>query len=85
MSEKQLIGREARVDIIGDIDNVPAKIDTGADGSAIWASNIHIDDNNNLLSDLNYSTKALRIIRDKSIYAANILSRGLKVLLGMLY
>ena len=48
MSEKQLIGREARVDIIGDIDNVPAKIDTGADGSAIWASNIHIDDNNNL-------------------------------------
>ena len=25
------------------IERVPAKIDTGADNSAIWASNIHLD------------------------------------------
>ena len=48
MSEKDIIGRETRIDIGRNIQGVPAKIDTGADGSAIWASDIHIDSNNRL-------------------------------------
>ena len=48
MLEKDIIGRETRIDIGEDIHGVPAKIDTGADGSAIWASAISIDDQNRL-------------------------------------
>lgn len=38
---KDLIGSTELVSVAG-IKNVPAKIDTGADSSAIWASNINI-------------------------------------------
>ena len=48
MSKKTIIGRETRVDF-GDLANgIPAKVDTGADGSAVWASDIHIDEKNRL-------------------------------------
>lgn len=46
--KKLIIGREAKVDIEGYAKGVPAKIDTGADGSAIWASNIHVNKDNEL-------------------------------------
>ena len=39
--DKQIIGRNALVDISGYC-NVPAKIDTGADSSAIWVSNVEV-------------------------------------------
>ena len=44
MKDKQLqvIGRNALIDIPGHAAKVPAKVDTGADRSAIWASNIDI-------------------------------------------
>lgn len=48
MSRKDIIGRETRIDFSRSIQGVPAKIDTGADGSAIWASDIHIDNKNRL-------------------------------------
>lgn len=43
-SDKYIIGRNTLVDIIDSVDSVPAKIDTGADSSAIWATNIHVDE-----------------------------------------
>ncbi len=43
--EKRLpiIGPSALVSIVDMVENVPAKIDTGAEASAIWASKIHVD------------------------------------------
>lgn len=38
-----VIGSNALIDIIGHAEGVPAKVDTGADSSAIWASDIRID------------------------------------------
>ena len=48
MPRKVIIGRETRIDFVDDAIGVPAKIDTGADSSAVWASDIHIDDTNRL-------------------------------------
>jgi len=48
MEETPTIGRNALIDIVDHAAQVPAKIDTGADSSAIWASNIHIDKNGHL-------------------------------------
>ena len=48
MEEIPTIGRNALIDIIDHAAQVPAKIDTGADSSAIWASNIHIDTDRHL-------------------------------------
>lgn len=43
MSQKlEIIGRNVMIDIIGHVDNVPAKVDTGADSSAIWGTNIDV-------------------------------------------
>ena len=44
----QIIGRIERVDVIGHANDVQAKIDTGADSSAIWASSIFIDQEHRL-------------------------------------
>ena len=41
--KKTTIGREVSVDIEGIASGIPAKVDTGADGSAIWASRIRMD------------------------------------------
>ena len=46
MPEKKTIGRNVKVDFINYVDDVPAKIDTGADGSAVWASDIFVDKEN---------------------------------------
>lgn len=43
MKQLSTIGRDTYIDVMSNIKNVPAKIDTGADGSAIWASDIHLD------------------------------------------
>jgi len=39
----KVIGSNAMVDLVGHVDGVPAKIDTGADSSAIWATDVRID------------------------------------------
>jgi len=41
-NEVPIIGTNALVEIISYAQNVPAKIDTGADSSSIWASDIHM-------------------------------------------
>lgn len=43
-----IIGATEQV-TIGDYQNIPAKIDTGADSSSIWASHIQIDQDGTLL------------------------------------
>ncbi len=43
--EKTIIGRNVRIDFGKRAVGVPAKIDTGADGSSLWASNIRVDKN----------------------------------------
>lgn len=39
---KQLatIGTNAKIDFVGHVDSVPAKIDTGADSSSVWVSDV---------------------------------------------
>lgn len=49
MNELMIIGRSCIVAFPQDkISAVPAKVDTGADTSSVWASDIHVDDNHNL-------------------------------------
>jgi len=38
-----VIGKTRKINIIGHVQGIPAKIDTGADSSSIWATNISID------------------------------------------
>lgn len=40
----KVIGRNALIDIDGYAQSVPAKVDTGADRSSIWASDVHVDE-----------------------------------------
>ncbi|PID32121.1 clan AA aspartic protease [Candidatus Saccharibacteria bacterium] len=47
-----VIGRSARVDFGEYAVGVPAKIDTGADNSSVWASNVHIDEEGVLVFSL---------------------------------
>lgn len=37
-----VIGSNALIDIVGHVSGVPAKVDTGADSSAIWASDVQV-------------------------------------------
>lgn len=47
--EKTVIGRTATANIIAeDIHDIPVKIDTGADRSSIWASDLNVDDTHTL-------------------------------------
>src|SRR5262249_49737475 len=39
-----VIGRNTLIDIVGHVKGVPAKIDTGADSSSIWATDVHVDE-----------------------------------------
>ncbi len=41
--EKTIIGRDTTVKFIGEVAGVPAKVDTGADSSAVWATDIFVD------------------------------------------
>lgn len=43
-TQMPIIGTNALVSVQGLAPSVPAKIDTGADGTAIWASEIHLDE-----------------------------------------
>ena len=47
--EKQIIGINCLVSI-GSHKKIPAKIDTGADSSSIWVSNVHFDEQEGMLS-----------------------------------
>jgi hypothetical protein len=42
-TKKAIIGRNALVDFGDEVLEVPAKVDTGADSSAVWASDIFVD------------------------------------------
>ncbi len=43
------IGRTSKINFpVDGIKNVPAKIDTGADSSSVWASHLRVDDDNRL-------------------------------------
>ena len=42
-NDKKVIGREIAVDF-DEVKGVPAKVDTGADSSAVWASDIFVDE-----------------------------------------
>lgn len=63
--ERTIIGASELI-CVESYDKVPAKIDTGADTSAIWASNIHIDEDDALCFSLfdekspHYDGKILR-------------------------
>jgi hypothetical protein len=39
-----IIGRNAAVDFVGYVKKVPAKVDTGADSSSVWATNIRVNE-----------------------------------------
>lgn len=39
-----IIGRDALIDFTGYTSNVPAKVDTGADSSSVWASEVSVDE-----------------------------------------
>lgn len=47
MKKSLIIGNSTKVTIAG-IENVPAKIDTGAEYSSVWATNIHLNDQGKL-------------------------------------
>lgn len=38
----QVIGSNTLIEIIGHVKDIPAKVDTGADSSAVWASDIQV-------------------------------------------
>ena len=42
-AQKTIIGRNVKVDFGRRAVNVPAKVDTGADSSSVWASNVRVD------------------------------------------
>jgi hypothetical protein len=42
-NELLVIGRNTLIEFIGHAKNVPTKVDTGADSSSVWATNINVD------------------------------------------
>lgn len=38
-----VIGKTCKINIVGHAQAIPAKVDTGADSSSVWASNISVD------------------------------------------
>lgn len=47
-SNLEVIGRNALVTFNGIAKGVPAKVDTGADSSAVWATNVRVDEDHHL-------------------------------------
>jgi len=43
-----VVGKTTHVDLVGHASDVPAKVDTGADSSSVWATNIQIDEQGTL-------------------------------------
>lgn len=94
--EKTVIGRTAKASFPTEgIRGVPAKIDTGADSSSIWASELHIDDDYTLhfvlfakgssyYSGVKHSTKAykVRLVRSSNGTTQIRYSVKLTVVLG---
>lgn len=84
MKEKTILGISEKVEILGcgGVKMEPAiianaKIDTGADSSAIWASNIYIDENNILnftLFDKNSPYYDGEILKSSKFSAAKVRS-----------
>ena len=77
MSNKDIIGREVLVDFGEETGVVPAKVDTGADSSAVWASDIFVDKENILhfklfgkkskyYTGIEHTTKNFSVARTKS-------------------
>lgn len=40
----RVLGRNVAVDFVGFAEKIPAKVDTGADSSSVWATNIQVND-----------------------------------------
>ena len=77
MKQLSTIGRDTYIDVMSNIKNVPAKIDTGADGSAIWASDIHLDRQGRLVFKLFGKSSPFytgKTIRRKTFSAASVKS-----------
>lgn len=73
---QKTIGRTEYVEIAG-IKSIPAKIDTGADSSSIWASNINIEKNGFLIFTLFGEESSLftgEVIRTKDYTVKSIRS-----------
>lgn len=47
-SNLEVIGRNILVEFDGIAESVPAKVDTGADSSAVWVTNIRVDEDHHL-------------------------------------
>lgn len=48
LKQKAIIGSNTLIDIVGIVKGVPAKVDTGADSSAIWATDISVNEDGTL-------------------------------------
>lgn len=48
MRKQATIGRNAYIEFVGNGQSVPAKVDTGADSSAVWATDIRMDKDHRL-------------------------------------
>jgi len=76
-SPKITIGRNVHVDLVGHAKQVPAKVDTGADSSSVWASNVAITADGTLqftLFDLGSSFYDGKIIETTDYTVANVRS-----------
>lgn len=47
-SNLDVIGRNAYISFVGHSSKIPAKVDTGADSSSVWASNVFMDKDHRL-------------------------------------
>jgi hypothetical protein len=73
----KIIGSNALVDLVGHAERIPAKIDTGADSSSIWASNISVDEDNYLhfiLFDKGSQYYTGEVIKRKAFKVASVKS-----------
>jgi len=76
-SSKVTIGRNVRVDLIGHAEQVPAKVDTGADSSSVWASKVTILSNGMLqfvLFDINSPYYDGKVIQTEKYTVATVRS-----------
>lgn len=72
-----VVGRNTLIEIIGHTKDVPAKVDTGADSSAIWASNVRISKKGNLYFTLfgeNSKYYTGEVIKRKAFKVASVRS-----------
>ncbi len=93
-TEKTVIGREVAVNFRGEAKNVPAKVDTGADSSAVWATDIFVDEENVLHFKLfgksskyytgkEHTTKDFDVVVTKSSHGDKIIKYQVKLSIEM--